>query len=863
MQGPDSVLELGSEREKFFSLSLEGVRDDFHLEHTRLADEYFQSRLAEIFPGITPVGRAWGSPFALVAVGGYGREELCPESDLDVLLVFKGRIPRQAEELARAVFFPLWDQGLDLGHGVRSIGDCVNLAKSDNQVFASLLDARFLAGDRDVFHRLEKKFRKLNSGRQAMSFIRWLEGLNLRREGEFGDSTSLLEPDLKNGLGGLRDRHQIGWLAILLGFGQRLCGLSGPEGLPPFSDSEWAELERAFGFVLATRCALHLVAGRRTDRLHFDFQPRVAELMGFEGGATPMRKGLAVERFLSRLHRSMSLIKAMREAFVREHFSVERRSGVRSVEDGDSAWALFEKTAETGEAPDWEALRSIRTGLEKGDIDPAGPDALERMLRIFRTPHGHEAAKAMMDTGFLGTLIPEFEKVAHLVQFDDYHLRPVGMHTLETVRKVAGFLAGRDNDDRYAEIASELDDPKALLFAAFFHDLGKGRGDHSRVGGEIARNVLGRLKGIGEDVLEDTVFLVERHLLIPRTATRSDLSDESVIVDLAGKVGTVRRLDMLYLLSVADSMATGPRAWSGWVSALLAEAYFKCRKLMTLGPMSEPSAAMRILGARDKVRRLASGRLDPDFVEACLGMLPPSVPLRLEPERILEHFEIRLELEEAQGRDMVRKPSSSAGLGLALVRPRETGVQGCRELTIAARDRPGLFATLAGVLALHGLDILSAEVFTWKDGTALDVFMVGGMPDNIHEKEVWTRVRRGILCALTGKLALELRLAEQKKSPLSSVGTGPVMDPTVSVDNDSSDFHTLVEVVAGDRIGLLYDMATAMHYLDVVVHMAKITTSGGRVSDLFYVREADGRKVEDPERVAELEKTLLDAVLEG
>ncbi len=832
-----------------------------------LADRYFAGRLAELASD----GRAWGSPFALLAVGGYGRSELCPESDLDVLLVFKGRIPRQAEELSRALFFPLWDQGLDLGHGVRSVGDCVNLAKNDNQVFASLLDARFLAGDRSVFEKFKGRFRKGFSGKRSAAFMHWLEEQNLKREGEFGDSSGLLEPDLKNGLGALRDRHQLGWLAILLDFDGRSCGLNRSLSLPPFSDSEWAELERAFGFVLTSRCALHLVAGRRTDRLHFDLQPRVAELMGFRSAGTPRGRGLAVEEFLSVLHRSMSTIKTMRAAFVSEHFSGKGRLRAGTIDDGGSAWTLFERMAKTGDDLDWDARRMVRMGLEKGKINPQEPRVLERLVKIFRATHGRKAAEAMLDTGFLGTLLPEFQRVAHFIQFDDYHLRPVGIHTLETIRIAAGFLSGKDEDNgRYAEIATRIDVPEALVLAALFHDLGKGQKEHGKVGGDIAREVLTRLDSdfrpvscSREELVEDVVFLVENHLLIPRTATRGDLSDESVIMELAGIVGTVPRLDMLYLLSVADSMATGPRAWSGWISALFAETYYKCRKLMTVGPMSEPSAVMKLLESRDRIRALARGRLDFDFVEACLDVLPPGALIRLDPEKVLEHMDIRLEFAQALERDMVHKPSPSGGLGLALVRPRETGVQGCWELTVAAKDRPGMFATLSGVLTLHGLDILSAEVFTWKDGTALDVFMVGNMPDNIYPDEVWTRVRRGILCALTGKLALELRLTEQKSSPLRLTGGGPVFEPWVTVDNDSSDFHTIVEVLAGDRLGLLYDIATALHYMEVVVHMAKITTSGGSIADVFYVREEDGRKVEDPDRVRELKETILDAVREG
>lgn len=865
-----AALALRAARGALFETARAGNLEGFPARLSVATDRYFAERLAELAASLPAK-----HPFALLAVGGYGRSELCPHSDIDLLVLFAKRIPREAENLTRTLLFPLWDLGLDLGHGVRSIGDCLSLAKSDPQVLASLLDARFLAGDPEPWTEFQRAFGKKIGARQARAFALWLQEQNASRESQFGDGSGLLEPDLKNGLGGLRGIHHMRWM-------ERAFALAG-ERLEVFNAEERVGLEEAQDFLLRTRTALHLEAGRHADTLVFDHQPRVAEALGFTGP----RPGLAVEAFLSALHRAMARVKSMRRAMGRACCQ-EKPEPRKAVAPGlltgpaglefqdpaalsrspELALEIFLTSARSGRPVSWEALRAVHAalpGLGAALADRAS--TLDSLMELFLadTRSGQQASQTLAETGLLSALLPEFGQAEDLVQFDDYHLHPLGRHTLECVRILARFLApdGRDipGGCRWcAEAASRVDSPATLLLAGLCHDLAKPLpGDHSEQGVDLARALLRRY-GQSEEVIEDVAFLVRRHLYLPITATRRDLSQEGVLSGAAGIIGTARRLDMLALLSVADSLATGPRAWNNWTAALFAEFYFKTRKILTEGPLAEPDATRTILETRDKVRAFCAGRFEGAFVERSLDAMPARALQILEPEAVVRHLDVAARFAEALEEDRRRKPTGKSGVGVCLVEARPSSVAGYWELIVAALDRPGLFATLAGVLSLHGFNVYSAELFTWTDGSALDVFVVSDPPDSLFPEEAWARVQRSAHYALTGKLELEGRLAERRNSPLTKAASRPRYRPAVSVDNAESDFFTRIEVKAGDRLGLLHDIGRTLHRLGLDIRFARIASSGGRVADVFYVRDDQGGgKVEDPTRIAAVEKALLDA----
>jgi [protein-PII] uridylyltransferase len=929
--------------------------DTYPEDAAALMDTYFRERLEELR---TQSPALFNAPFALVAVGGYGRGELCPASDVDVLVLYEGAIPTSADELSRGVFHPLWDVGLDLGHGVRCLADCLSLAREDMQVLTSLLDVRLIAGSEAIVERLSREFTERVLAGFAGTFGRWVLVQNASRRSEYGDSSGLLEPDLKNGLGGLRDVHQIHWL---LRVDPSLR--DGPNA--PFAAADLSQLKTDYRFVLAARTALHLAAKRKTDRLNFDLQPQVARALGFagaepgEGGHSSlelaMSVGIAVEAFLSRLHQSMTRIRAMRQACWMEAFPPDMpclppppgtpegvfcgptgmalRDPAGARNDPALILALYVAAARQARPVCFSSQRATRAALADAERRAAFarlPGILPALLEIFRAsgqptessppkaaperkpqtiglagaikrffapapapdlthpaepadiaPAVATALQSMLDTGLMSALLPEFGPVEHLVQFDDFHIHPVGKHTVEVVRALASMLpesqGGHPEGDVSPELvrqAGALPHYDRLLLAGFCHDLAKPDRDHSGAGATLAGHVLRRL-GADAETVADVDFLVRQHLLIPKIATRRDLADESVAVSVAEVCGSVERLDMLHLLAVADSRSTGPRAWNPWTASLFDELTRKARRLLTEGPLAAPHAVDKSRETREEAQRLALGPLktpegvlpglDAAFAERCLERMPSRAFLVLDAPTIARHLRLAQRFKQALDEDMVRKPAGKAGVGVVEIDAVPVAGKAF-QVTLAALDQPGLFAVMAGVLALHDLNILSAEVLTWNGGPggsggdlAVDVFVVKEPPDGLHLDDLWQRVRRAVGYALTGKLSLEYRLEQKRTSPLSLPSRAPKSRRKVRVDSDASDFYTLVEVAAPDRLGLLHDLALCLSSHRLRVHVARIATSAGRIHDVFYVRTDEGLKLVDEAGMEELKKALLAA----
>jgi len=944
---PPSALTLRQGRASLAEAARKGDLKGYPAAAAGLMDAYFRERLAELSHHIP----ADPTPFALVAVGGYGRSELCPASDVDVLVLYEGAVPPSAEELSRGLFHPLWDLGLDLGHGVRALKDGLALAREDTQVLTSLLDIRLLAGDARVLERFRQEFSDKVLAVAAEPFGQWVLAHNAQRRAEYGDSSGLLEPELKNGLGALRDVHQIHWL----------LGLR-PTVAKPFTPGDRELLKADYAFVLAARTALHLAAGRKTDRLSFDYQPEVARALGFAGadpcaepGIQPeaqacefdsgLATGLAVEAFLSRLHQSMMRIRSMRQACWLGAFPptthtpalppgvppgiIDTPTGVAFAQENplpgpDLILALYAAAAQAARPVAWSALRATRQALAdaarraafatlpgtlaaltaifrvsgrdaessplslvsgkpkpqgalvralKGFFAPGKAPGLEAPPPLPTTPSLSTALQSMLDTGLLAALVPEFGPVEHLVQFDDFHIHPVGKHTLEVVRTLAALP--ESDDARLAECAQALPHYERLLLAGFAHDLAKPDFDHSGTGARLAADVLRRL-GADEETIADVAFLVREHLLIPKTATRRDLADESVAARLAEVCGTPERLDMLYLLAVADSSSTGPRAWNPWTASLFTELTMKARHLLTSGPLAEPRAVENSRKVREAALVLAEktafGRV---YAEACLDRMPARATLVLDAPTLVRHMELARRFRASLDEDLVRKPSGKAGIGVVEIEAVPLPGAKAFQVSLAALNQPGLFAVMAGVLALHDLNILSAEVLTWTGGPpaldmggnvsangggnnmALDVFVVQEPAEGLYLEDLWQRIRRAVGYTLLGKLELEYRLEQKRTSPLTPPSRAPKARRKVRVDFAASDFYTLVEIAAPDRLGLLHDLARALAGLHLEIHLARIATSAGRIHDSFYVRSEGGQKLTDPAQAEEIKKALL------
>jgi len=823
-------------------------------------DAYFRDRVGEIPPQRVP--------FAVLAVGGYARSELCPRSDIDAIILYKKSVPGQAKELSQAIFFPLWDLGLELGHGVRSISDCIDLSRKDWKVFASLLDVRHLAGDRSVYDEfMARRDRKLLPG-AGRNFKIWLDGQNSSRAATYGDASGMLEPNLKEGMGGLRDVHQVRWLDAL----SRLEGGGLPQG-------DLDVLEAHLRFLLTVRNHLHLLESHKTDRLGLDAQRELAPRLGFQASGAI----LAVEAFMAELHRVMAEIRTLHRASWpllavepgRRRVAQESLGGCAVLTQGGLGFDLppgrgvtpaqilevFGYALRHGRAMSLAARRTIEAALPELSRFAATAEgaahAYDLITRAMLHPGSEAALTDMVETGVLGALLPEFARVRDMVQYDVFHIHPVGRHTLETIFEIK---RAADPAHPYHAHYAALPHPERLYWGALCHDIGKGLGGaHSEKGADIVREMLDRL-GLGDESLSDVCFLVLRHLMLADTAFRRDISDRDILAECAQRTGTVQRLDMLLLLTVADSLATGPSAWNDWKASLLGELYQKVKAVLTGGKLFDPSDAQHMLVLRDHLHDKARGLFDAERLEARLDAMPPRYLLSRSPENILGDLALVAQLDADLAEDFRQRPSSLAGRGVAVV---ETipypGGDGWK-VTLAARHQPSLFATMAGVLALHDVNIRSTEFFLWGDSTELHAYQTSNPPDTLFSDELWGRVRRAVRYALTGKLSLDYRIQQKRASPLTPRQPDMGITPAVVVDNEGSDYFTLIQVRAGDRIGLLYDIAVVLDSLGLDVRMAKIDTQGLEVFDVFFVRGEKGRKIVDSARQEEIRLALLAAV---
>ncbi len=871
---PQSARAFAASRQALFAdLDAGRAGAGFVADLSDVADRYFGERLAEY--GRESRG---GREFSLVAVGGYGRRELCPFSDLDVLVLFPGESPDWARELARFLFFPLWDLGVEIGHGVRGVDACLELAKSDHQVLASFLDARHLWGDARVFGELTGRLpREVYPGRRA-AFVTWLAEGNLRRGRVHGEAGALLEPQLKEGLGGLRDVHQVRWLSHLA---DQAGGYEVPDA------GVFAALSRDAAFLLVVRCHLHHIGNRKSDKLPFEVQERIAARLGF----ADTDGALGVEVFLAELLRRMSRVKNRRETLwpglavalgaLSERPAEVVGDGVARGPNGlDFApvlsdaqafprlFLLFGTAVRTGEPLAFSAVRRARELAERhGDRLRGDPAALASLVGILAADASGRVTEDLFESGVLTAMLPEFARVGHLVKFDLYHVHPVGRHSLETVRRLAE--AGAFPESRYHALFTGVAHPDRLILGALCHDIGKGLGgEHAEKGAGIVRTALARF-GADPETVEEVAFLVREHLYLADTASRRDLSDRDVAAACAARVGTMDRLNMLLLLTYADARATGPSAWTGWKESLVWELYRRAARMLAEGNLFDEHDAGRMLRTRDRVRAGARGIMPDAEIEDCLDQMPPRYLIVHTPADIVLHMGMVARLRQEARELAVRLPRGrgpaadgggdragyAPGAVVLTARPAPGGVG--HELAVAAMETPGLFAVLAGVLALHDVNILSAEVFLWGDGTAIYVFGVSDPPDALYAGELWTRVGGAVRYALLGKLALEYRLDQKRRSPLACRPGHPGGPVAVQVENKASVLYTLIEISAPDRVGLLYDIAHVLAGLRLEVRLAKVDTLGERARDVFYVRGADGKKIEDAGQVREIEAALL------
>ncbi|MDR3089574.1 MAG: [protein-PII] uridylyltransferase [Desulfobulbaceae bacterium] len=820
--------------------------------YSSLTDEF----LVRLFQ--RAVGEAADS-VALLALGGYGRGELFPYSDIDLLLLHRIEDEDQVKELASALLYPLWDAGLDVGHAVRTVEECLNHAEEEYYFQVALLDARLLAGSEELFAELKKRYRdEFVDGRRDVFAAKMRDFLDSRRK-KFGSHSYLLEPNIKEGKGGLRDIQAMFWIGgAVFGLYSLADFVSAGLLLPDESNDFIA----GWDFLIALRIRLHFAERRRNDQLFLELQMDVARDLAYHD-----EKGvLAVERFMRDVYAHMGGIAVVCDLFfdhVDEVLGFGKKDAVvsdREVEKGieirGNRVHLTATPAKIEAKPHLLMrvfLASARCGLPihhrsrkligasaflLGDKSRHAPRVAKAFLAtLVEAKDVFQVLETMLETGILPMYMPEFLPIQALAQHDIYHIYTVDRHSLQAVAEVRILLA------EAPELARVARPTELLCLAALAHDIGKGSGrDHSEEGARLVAS-LGERLALPAKWIDDLCFLVRYHLFIPENALRRDLNDLTFIGRCAETIGDQRRLALLYCLSIADSKATGPSAWSDWKSSLMQQMYLQIRAYLESRDVeaadSLPGQVAQGVGWLKK----KIGELLPtgeEFIN--LDSLPADYIMKFTPEEVARHVRLHRE----HGASFDRR---------SLLQAADNGESW--SLLLMTKDRPGLLAKVCGVLTLHNLSVVKAQIFTWDDGTVVDALSVRPTDGLTFAERDWSALDADLDRAIAHRLGLAHRLYRKLKSSRRKESR---IEARVVIDNAGSDLYSIIEVHAADVPGMLYYIAQSLADFGLDIHSAYIATEVEQLIDAFYVRDARGEKVIDPDFQAEISHGLLHAL---
>lgn len=806
----------------------------------------------------------------LIAQGGYGRGELNPWSDIDLLFLYPQRTDAYVETVTETVLYALWDTGMAVGQAVRSMRDCVALAADDFKVKTSLLDTRLLAGDTDLYESFRTTILKDVLKRNSTRFFREKVAEHRDRHRKHGDAVFLLEPHLKEGEGGLRDIHTATWLAKVKFRVESLEELV-LKGL--LTQSELQRVVLARDFLFRVRNGLHFLAGGHEDHLTFEYQQRIASELGFVDGD----RLSGVEQFMRHyyLHASAGsrfaedMITRCIETRGPSHWvgrlaSREIRPGVRIVSEellindekilDTEPWLLLRVFADAqrhGVPFNSGTRRLIRSKAQKLAVDEVrrSPEAARAFLDVLTWKHGvHDSLAMMHKLDVLGAYLGEFENLRCLAQYDRYHIYTADEHTLRAVRNIEELRSGvyKDEHPLLTSIVREIEDIEILYLGMLYHDIGKGLGgDHSNKGADIALAAAERL-GLNADATAQFEFLVRYHLFMHHLATRRDIHEPKVVVELAELVETQERLKKLYVLTFADLKATNPKLWNSWQAMLLRELYELTVESFERGITVEKHEDQHAARIRERLIAATEAGLR-KAMKRFLKAVPDRYVLATPEHEIPRHFELVEQLERGED-DFASQVQHFP--------EREFS-----EFTVVTRNRPGIFAKVAGVLRSKGLSVIGALATTVGEGLAIEVFRVAleDGADATTTKDHWERVIHLCRDVLAGQTDIEAIVESAARPPVDRERFAPRARTEVEVDNTTSDRFTFVDVATTDRLGVLYSITSTLARLGLTIYLAKITTSVDRVLDVFYVTDRRGKKVADA-KLGEIRDALLDVL---
>jgi len=802
----------------------------------------------------------------VIAVGGYGRGEMAPYSDVDIGFLTPWKQTAWAEQVIESMLYALWDLGLKVGHSSRSLDEMVRQAKSDVTIRTALLEARYVWGDQPLYDEAAKRFKAEVQADTVRSFIAEKLAERNARHKRQGDTRYAVEPNVKEAKGGLRDLHTLFWI------GKYAYNVSEPGELVEaglLSRAEYRQFNRAENFLWAVRCHLHSIAGRAEDRLTFDMQSEIARRMRFADRTGKSK----VERFMHYYFLQAKRVGDLTGVFLAhldEKFAARgRRFGLPMLGRGRAPRKLHGFVIERGRlaipADDFFRADPVRlvelfalADQHALEIHPLTMRAAARdakladdirqdaranalFLDVLTSPRDPETVlRWMNEAGVFGRFIPDFGRVVAQMQFDMYHHYTVDEHTIRAIGLLSAIEKQTLADDHplASAVFDQIVSRRALYVAVLLHDIAKGRGgDHSVLGAEVAHRLCPRL-GLSEAETETVAWLVRFHLLMSATAFKRDLSDFKTILDFAEMVQSPERLRLLLLLTIVDIRAVGPGVWNSWKRQLLTDLYESAEEVLRLG--HKQKGREERIAAKQATLRAALGWDEAKFA-ALLRRMPDPYWVA-EPDEVL-----------VQNAHLV----DQAGAAQLSIDTRPDPERGATLVSVYAADHPGLFYRIAGAISLAGGNIIDARIHTTRDGMALDNFVVQDPMGGPFEDEMQLkRLRMAIEDALAsrgGRLVDKL-IAKPLSRPRA---TAFPIAPNVLIENKASNRFTVIEVNARDRPALLHQLAHALFDSKVTIHSAHVATYGERAVDTFYLTDLTGDKISNATRLRGIERRLL------
>ena len=833
-------------------------------------------------------GLAAPDTLSIAATGGYGRGVLAPFSDVDLLFLTEDDPAPATLQAVEYMLYFLWDLGLKVGHATRSIEDCLTEGAKDTTIRTALLDARHVTGDKPLFADFHRRFRAACKEAGVAEYVAAKQGERDVRHRRYGDSPFMVEPNVKEGRGGLRDIQTLYWIARYVFDTQTMGELADLGGI--LTQQEARHGRRAWEFLWTVRFHLHYVAGRAEERLTFDMQPVVGARMGY----TRHGKQNGVERFMR--HYFLNARDIARLTRILEPAILRAALGPPAIEAEtdkallDAGFVLAEGkllplTGRDFDADPIQMLKVLQVARDRNlDLHPltvrsfiqnerravslrGNPDAANLFMDLLCGkpaekrrpgdkpgerpptihPDGAKWLKILNETGFLGRYMPDWGRIVGQMQFDTYHIFTVDEHTIEAVKNLNTMERGEMIE--IAPVASELieqiESRRALYMAMIMHDICKGRGgDHSELGAELALEICPGF-GLTAEETETVSWLVLHHLLLSATAFKRDIDDPKTILDLAETIQSPERLRLLLILTVADMRAVSSKVWNGWKATLLRELYARVAEVLA-GGLSTTERDVRVQRAKQAAGVQLAGWTDADkswFAE--LGY--PGYWLSFDPDTHARHARLLRDADQREAPltvDMQPLPARAV-----------------TEITVYAADHPGLFSKISGALAVAGASIVDARIHTMTNGMALDTFWIqdaaGGTFEQPHRL---AKLSSLIEQALSGRLRLPQEIRKLSRDTFGKRMRAIHAPPRVVVDNHASHTHTILEVNGRDRPGLLHDVTAAISEEGIQIASAHVTTYGVRAVDVFYVKDIFGLKVENERKLASLREALLKAL---